>query len=128
MKFTVDNVQYNALVTSLNRSARIKESKLSGDVKSGRHFRDLVGTYYDYDMEIATDRLSQVEYDSLYEALTAPVESHVVILPYGRTTLQFDAYIQSVDDSYIADNGADRLWGNLSVKFYAIKPQRRPTP
>lgn len=128
MKFTVDNVQYNALVTSLNRSARIKESKLSGDVKSGRHFRDLVGTYYDYDMEIATDRLSQAEYDSLYEALTAPVESHVVILPYGRTTLQFDAYIQSVDDSYIADNGTDRLWGNLSVKFYAIKPQRRPTP
>lgn len=128
MKFTVDNVQYNALVTSLNRSARIKESKLSGDVKSGRHFRDLVGTYYDYDMEIATDRLSNAEYDSLYEALTAPVESHVVILPYGRTTLQFDAYIQSVDDSYIADNGTDRLWGNLSVKFYAIKPQRRPTP
>ena len=128
MKFTVDNVQYNALVTSLNRSARIKESKLSGDVKSGRHFRDLVGTYYDYDMEIATDRLSQAEYDSLYEALTAPVESHVVILPYGRTTLQFDAYIQCVGDSYIADNGTDRLWGNLSVKFYAIKPQRRPTP
>ena len=128
MKFTVDNVQYNALVTSLNRSARIKESKLSGDVKSGRHFRDLVGTYYDYDMEIATDRLSQAESDSLYEALTAPVESHVVILPYGRTTLQFDAYIQSVGDSYIADNGTDRLWGNLSVKFYAIKPQRRPTP
>ena len=128
MKFTVDNVQYNALVTSLNRSARIKESKLSGDVKSGRHFRDLVGTYYDYDMEIATDRLSQAEYDSLYEALTAPVESHVVILPYGRTTLQFDAYIQSVGDSYSADNGTDRLWGNLSVKFYAIKPQRRPTP
>ena len=128
MKFTVDNVQYNALVTSLNRSARIKESKLSGDVKSGRHFRDLVGTYYDYDMEIATDRLSRAEYDSLYEALTAPVESHVVILPYGRTTLQFDAYVQSVDDSYIADNGTDRLWGNLSVKFYAIKPQRRPTP
>ena len=128
MKFTVDNVQYNALVTSLNRSARIKDSKLSGDVKSGRHFRDLVGTYDDYDMEIATDRLSQAEYDSLYEALTAPVESHVVILPYGRTTLQFDAYIQSVGDSYIADNGTDRLWGNLSVKFYAIKPQRRPTP
>lgn len=127
MKLTVDNVQYNVLVTSLNRSARIKESKLSGDVKSGRHFRDLVGTYYDYDMEIATDRLSQAEYDSLYEALTAPVESHVVILPYGRTALQFDAYIQSVDDSCIADNGTDRLWGNLSVKFYAIKPQRRPT-
>ena len=29
-------------------------------------------------------------------------------------------------DSMTADNGKTRRWGNLSVQFYAQKPQRRP--
>lgn len=127
MKFTVDGIEYNVLVTSLSRSGKVKESKLSGDVKSGNRFRDIIGTYYNYEMEIGTDRLSPADYDSLYEVLTAPVESHTVSLPYGRNgTMEFEAYIQQVDDDLKRDD-AERMWAGMTVTFYAKRPQRRPT-
>ena len=108
MKFSIDGQEFNVIVTELARKGRVSESKLSGDVKSGAHFRDIIGTYYDYEM------------------LTAPVESHEVVLPYGAGTLSFRAYIEDTSDSMTADNGKTRRWGNLSVQFYAQKPQRRP--
>ena len=45
---------------------------------------------------------------------------------YGAGTLSFRAYIEDTSDSMTADNGKTRRWGNLSVQFYAQKPQRRP--
>lgn len=126
MKFTVDGKEYNVFVTQLNRHAKVKESSLSGDVKSGEHFRDIVGTYYDYDLTVATDSLSQEDYDSLYEVLSAPQASHTVILPYGRATLEFEAYIEDLSDSMKSDRPTGRNWGDLSISFYAKKPQRRP--
>ena len=127
MIFTVDGLQYTAFVTELSRKATVKESKLSGDVKSGEHFRDIIGTYYDYTMKVGTDQLSETEYDALYELLTSPVESHTVILPYGRSTLEFVAYIDSVSDTLKSDRNAGRNWTDLSISFHAKKPQRRPT-
>lgn len=128
MKFTVDGIEYNVLVTSLSRSGKVKESKLSGDVKSGNRFRDIIGTYYNYEMEIGTDRLSPADYDALYEVLTAPVESHTVALPYGRNgTMEFEAYVQQVDDDLKRDADAARMWAGMTVTFYAKRPQRRPT-
>lgn len=126
MKFTVDGVEFNAIVTELNRRAEIKESKLSGDVKSGRYFRDIVGTYYSYDITIATNGLSRVEYDALYQVLTAPVESHTVKFPYGQEELEYECYIETVEDSLkrIADTGAE--WTEMTIDFIAIAPQRRP--
>ena len=127
MKFVIDDQEFNVIVTELNRNGRVKESKLSGDVKSGAHFRDIIGTYYDYEMTIGSNALSEAEYDALYEILTAPVEFHRVTLPYGSHTLTFQAYLEDTSDGLTADNGKTRRWGNLSVRFYAQKPQRRPT-
>ena len=79
--------------------------------------------YYVLDSPIASD----AEYDALYEILTAPVEFHRVTLPYSSHVLTFQAYIEDTSDSLTADNGKTRRWGNLSVRFYAQKPQRRPT-
>lgn len=82
MKFSIDGQEFNVIVTELARKGRVSESKLSGDVKSGAHFRDIIGTYYDYEMTVGSNALSETEYDALFEILTAPVESHEVVLPY----------------------------------------------
>ena len=76
MKFSIDGQEFNVIVTELARKGRVSESKLSGDVKSGAHFRDIIGTYYDYEMTVGSNALSETEYDALFEILTAPVESH----------------------------------------------------
>lgn len=126
MKFTVDGVEFNAIVTEFSRRAEIRESKLSGDVKSGRYFRDIIGTYYSYEMTIATNSLSRVEYDALYEVLTAPVESHVVRFPYGQDELEYECYIDSVDDMLKRITEDEAEWAELGIEFIAIAPQRRP--
>ena len=105
MKFSIDGKEFNVIVTKLARKGRVSESKLSGDVKSGTHFRDIIGTYYDYEMTVGSNALSETEYDTLFEILTAPVESHEVVLPYGAGTLTFQAYIEETSDSMTADNG-----------------------
>ena len=86
MKFSIDGQEFNVIVTELARKGRVSESKLSGDVKSGAHFRDIIGTYYDYEMTVGSNALSETEYDALFEILTAPVESHEVVLPYGAVS------------------------------------------
>lgn len=127
MKFTVDGQEFNVFVTELTRSAAIVESKASGDVKNGDHFRDVVGTRYNYSMTIATDSLSKADYDGLYEILTAPVEYHRVVLPYGRSTLEFDAYIETAEDRVKSDRETERTWADLTLDFYSKGVQRRPT-
>lgn len=127
MKLTVDGVCYTVFVESVRRTGVVKESKVSGDLKSGTRFRDIVGTYYHYELSVATDRLSPTEYDALYDVLTSPTPSHAVALPYGRNgVLEFDAYIEQVNDDLLADHETERVWGNLTIKFKAKAPQRRP--
>lgn len=127
MKFTVDSKEYNVFVTGLSRKIRVVESDLSGDVKSGEHFRDMVGSYCDYEMTIGTDRLSPTDYDALVEVLADPKESHTVTLPYGRSTLTFEAYIEDISDELKSDRKGEQNWVGLSIGFYAKKPYRRPT-
>ena len=127
MKLKIGGLSFNALVSELRRRARIEDGDQAGEVKSGEWLRDLVGTYYDYFMTIETNTLSTEDYDNLYEALTAPVESQQVTFPYGQETLSFDAYIENVQDEFLGIIASGNRWGHLSVSFKAKKPQRRPT-
>ena len=81
-----------------------------------------MGTSYDYDLVITTSDLAVSEYDALFEVLTSPVNSHTVQMPYGMSSITFEAMIQSGDDELIPmDDGT--WWGNLSVSIRA-KTQR----
>ena len=64
------------------------------------------------------------EYDALYEALTAPVESIEVTMPYGQTEITFDAQINVSSDSIKANSTQMRRWGELKFTCEAIRPQR----
>lgn len=124
--FTLDGTGYNVGVESISRKARIADGQNSDDALSGYHWRDLQGTFYDYKIVISADGMSREEYDSFYEVLTAPVDSHVIVVPYGQTTLSYEAYIEIVEDEVeYMDDGT--CWGGLTVTFYAREPKRVPT-
>ena len=128
MKFTLDGTEYDVFVTSLKRDADIKDGKNSSTTLSGRYRRDVVGTFYTYDMDIGTNQTDPAQYDRLYEILTAPQnEPHTITLPYGQKTITFTAYIKSVSDTMPLKKDGRTAWTELSVKFEAEKPQRRPT-
>lgn len=122
--FKIDGKGFSGVgVESLKRSFRIPDGTNAGDMMSGDYERDLVGTYYDYDLVITTSNLAVNEYDALFEALSAPVNSHTVEMPYGITSITFEAMIEGGDDELIPmDDGT--WWGNLNVTIRAKKPQR----
>ena len=122
--FKIDGKGFSGVgVESLKRSFRIPDGTNAGDMLSGDYERDLVGTYYDYDLVITTSDLAVNEYDALFEALSAPVNSHTVEMPYGMNSITFEAMIEGGDDELIPmDDGT--WWGNLNVTIRAKKPQR----
>lgn len=127
MKFTIDDVQYDVFVEALSREAKIKDGKNSSSTLSGLYKRDVIGTFYSYKMDIATNQPDTEQYDRLYEVLTAPQnEPHIVTLPYGQSALTFNAYITSVSDEIKAKRENGTLWGGLSITFEAERPQRVP--
>ena len=76
------------------------------------------GTAFD-----ASAGLTRADYDTLYSVITAPVEFHTLVVPYGQSTLTFYAGITGAEDNVILmDDGT--VWGNLSITFRAKAPQR----
>ena len=86
--------------------------------------RDIIGTYYNYVMQLDTRNLDVAQYDALYQVLSAPVDYHTVILPYGQSTLTFQAYVSNLDDELVLMQEGRNLWGNLSFTFVAMQPER----
>ena len=124
--FKVDGVSYNVIVPEggLKRQGRVLDGESVGRMLSGRMMRDIVGTYYNYAMQLDTRNLDVAQYDALYQVLSAPVDYHTVILPYGQSTLTFQAYVTNLDDELVLIQEGRNLWGNLSFTFVAMQPER----
>ena len=128
--FTIDGVNLRLWVKSLKRSFAVADSENSGRLQSYRMHRDIIGTFYNYTLEIDADRSNPADYDTFYEIISAPVESHNMVFPYAQHTLEFEAYVTSGEDQIrINKNGKDgerNHWTGLSVVFTAIVAKNRP--
>lgn len=124
---TVDGVEYRSIhVVRLKRSFAVMDGENAGRTMDAAMQRDVLGTFYNYSLEIDPVECSPEEYDALYEALSAPVDSHTVTFPYGRDVLTFEAYVSNGEDElFDASSGVNR-WDNLTINFIAMSPQRRP--
>lgn len=120
---TIDNNTYNVGVIKITRKASQKLESLGTTLDLRKHY-DVKGTYYDYEVELATSHMNVTDYDTLYEVLTTPAESHIVQLPYGQTTLTFEARISVASDTLIKSYTALKKWGTLKVTFEALTPQK----
>ena len=124
--FTIDGSSYDVEVVSLKRKFSVLDGDKAGRAADGSMMRNIIGTYYNYSMQINTERLSRHDYDSLYQILSAPVDSHTVVLPYGRGTLSQKMYVTGGEDNLRIDNNGN-IWDNLSIEFVAMTPNRKPT-
>ena len=121
---TIDGTPFDVGVAYIKRKARIPDGPNAGEAKRGDWIRDVYGTFYDYILAFDTSAgLTREDYDTLYSVLTAPVEFHTLVVPYGQSTLSFYAGITGAEDNVILmDDGT--VWGNLSITFRAKTPQR----
>ena len=121
---TIDGTPVDVGVEYIKRRARIPDGPNAGEAKRGDWIRDVYGTFYDYILAFDTSAgLTRADYDALYSVITAPVEFHTLVVPYGQSTLSFYAGITGAEDNVILmDDGT--VWGNLSITFRAKSPQR----
>ena len=127
--FEIDGLSLRLWVTGLKRKFEVVDGENSGRVKSLRMYRDIEGTFYNYTLEIDSERSNKADYDTFYEMISAPVESHRLTFPYAQTTLSFEAYVTSGEDNLKMEkvkDGRENRWSGLSVNFIAMEPQRRP--
>lgn len=110
----------------IKRSFSVADSDKAGRLLTGRMMRDIIGTFYNYTIEIDTNKLSQSEYDEFYEIVSAPVDYHEISVPYAQTTLTFDAYITGGEDVLKSSNSSGNTWTGLSLNFVAMEPLRLP--
>ena len=125
--FVLDGVSYKVTVPvgGLKRSFKILDGRNAGRVLSGDMERDVIGTFYNYELQIVAHGTDLAEYDVLYEALSAPVNFHIVSFPYGQQTLTFRAYVTEGQDSISRITGGKNYWRGLTVQFIAKSPQRK---
>ena len=103
--FSIDGVELRVNVIKLERGFSVTDTENSGRTQDFSMHRDVAGTFYNI--------------------ISAPVESHRMIFPYGQETLEFKAYVTQGKDSLKRIDGKN-LWSGLSVYFVAMAPQRRP--
>jgi len=125
--FTVDGKEFRHIhVVSVKRSFAVLDGENAGRTMDGAMQRDIIGTYYNYSLEIDPEDSDPAEYDEFYETISAPVNSHQVTFPYGRDVLTFSAYVANGEDELFDASGGNR-WNDLTINFVAMKPQRRPS-
>lgn len=121
----LDGVTYSTLhVVSLKRSFSVLDTENTGRMSNGQMQRAIIGTYYNYSVEIDADAASRSDYDTFFEAISAPVDSHTLKIPYGQTTMTFQAYVTQGSDELEAMLPSANRWGGLSFNFIAMAPQR----
>ena len=123
--FSIDGVYYDVIIPEdgIERSFQILDDDTAGRVLSGAMQRSIIGTYYNYKIDLDTSRMSGAAYDAMYEVLTEPVDYHEIVVPYGQSTLAFDAYITSGSDRLQIIKPSGNKWHGLSLQFIALEPQ-----
>lgn len=125
---TIDNVAYDVLLASgIERAFTLKQGSQGGMAQTGREIPDIIGTDYVYTIKVEPNKNKYADYDSFYEAISQPVDYHSVTLPYGQTTLTFDAMILSGQDRLTRKVGSGNRWGGLTLQLVPIAPQRTTT-
>ena len=124
--FWVDGRAYKVQVKTIKRHGVVTDGKNAGRLDVSYEMdREVIGTFYNYDMELKTEDLNFEEYDELYEILTDPdKEFHTVKLPYSQVYLTFEAYTTQVVDELDLMTEDNNLWTNMVFQFVAKKPQR----
>ena len=125
-RMLVDGIAYRVLVEydSLRRSFELMEGNNNGTAISGRSIRDILGTNYKYEMTVRADPKYPTDYDSFFYKISEPVDYHTVSLPFGQSTLTFQAKISDGSDVYKGYYKGFHRWDEMSLTFESMAPQR----
>lgn len=122
----MDGITYRVRVVydTMQRNFTLLSGANAGTMLSQREERDLIGTGFSYDMNIEPDPQYIEDYDAFYQAISAPVDTHTITLPYGQTTITYEAMIEGGTDTYRGKLGNKNMFHGLRITCRYIEPQR----
>lgn len=116
--FTIDGVEYG-VACEATRSAEVRESDISGLLLNGQIFRDVLGTYFTYDIQLTMPLKNKGRYAALIEQLTEPVDGHAFVLPYNNETLELTGKASDIEDVWKKLPSGYTYWDGLR---FTIEP------
>lgn len=131
--FLLDGQSYDLIVISLTRKFEVQDTTLSAQTLSGKMYRDIVGTFYNYEMVVcrANDSAKALsDYDAFFDAISSPDASHECEFLYGQETLVQEMYVtagqQKMELLKGEKNGEHTAyWGEITLAFTAAEPSRK---
>lgn len=124
--FIMDGVVYNVHVESLTRKFSVNDTDKSGRTLDGSMYRDIVGTFYNYELQVSRKGNDTEALDALWEAISQPVNSHVCTFPYNQTTLTQRMYVTSGEQSLKLLDPQKTYWNGLKISYIAMTPKVVP--
>lgn len=126
MRLTMDGTTYRVRIVydTLQRAFQLFEGDNADYMLSGRYERDLIGTNYTYQMAIEPDEKHQADYDAFFDAISDPQNYHTITVPYGQSTLTYQAMVLEGSDTFKGFLSGVKQWGGLVVTFKPITVQK----
>lgn len=120
--FMMNGVSYDGLfVTKLARVCSVLDGDNAGRLLNGSMVRDIIGSFFSYEMEIDSRVCEKSVYDRFYEQVTrTDVDSHLCRFAYGQDFIRLQMYVAEVEDELILADDDGNRWGNLKIKFVSM--------
>lgn len=124
--FLLDGIAYDVHVLDLTRKFSVQDTNKATRVQSGAMVRDLVGTFYNYELTVRPRNGNMRAVDDLWEALSQPVSYHVCVFPYNQTVLTQRMYVTDGKQPLKRLTVNKTYWGDLKISFIAMEPKVVP--
>ena len=118
--FIIDGTSYPVHLIDVKRKADILDAK-AYRTEDGIVHRKVIGTYMDYSVTVGIEDDLDL-YDTLFNVLCAPVESHMIQLPNESSAQQ--RYTSSVADGILRVEDDGTLYKDLSFNITCTAPTR----
>lgn len=125
----MDGVTYHVGILfdpPLEESFRIEDGPNADVSLAGTDIRDIRGTYYDHTFYVEKDPAYPDDYTAFFRAISAPVDSHTVVMPHDDGDIIYSAKVLSGTREYHGRLRGRRIWKGLKIQLKATAPQRVP--
>jgi len=119
---TIDGVAYDVKIKVISRKVETLY-KFAERTEDGVLHSELIGVYFNYDLEVGKSSNNKVAYAALWQKITEPVASHQITMPDESGDVTFSAYFANIKDE-VAKTGSTNYFHNLSFSVVAISPAR----
>lgn len=124
--FSIDGITWDVPCT-IERTAEVTPSEISGLLLNKRYFNDVLGTYMKYKVRIAVPIGYMERYADIYETLTQPVDGHTFVLPYNEDEIEITGRVQVISDRWVKMPNDTSHWRDTTFTVIANHPSKEVT-